>query len=262
MNDVVPKIPILIGAPFKHTLCARELPDFLQPRVNPIFVSLIEVSVLPNKHFLELWISLLVFRFLHIEWEVCNKFLSGRTLQHFSISPPTTTQPFKRLESRRRVLKLIISTEFHCEDTVRRHITIPTGHIIDKLLPGIKYRMQSLTDRLNPIMVCHINNGTHIAHNIFLRTDKMELVHAADTLFIAQYAHDIETGTVLRNAKVMGRIDVRTDVITQRIQLLLNHLPSASPIMSRQSRHVLQKNVSGMMITENTTNFIKQVATP
>ena len=62
----------------------------------------------------------------------------------------------------------------------------------------------------------------------------MKTMHTADTLFITQHTHDVESWTMLRDAKLMGRIDVRTDVIAQGIQLLTNNLPSTSSIMSRQ----------------------------
>ena len=234
LDDMMFEVPVLIGAPLKHALGAWELPYFFQPRINPIFVALIEFTVLTNEDFLELWIGVFIFGLPHIERKSCNEFLTCVAFKHLTIIATTATQTFKGLEGRRRVFKFIISTKLHREDAMRRHIAIASRHIIDKFLPSIEDGVQVTTHSLHPVVVCHIDNGAHIADDIFLDAHEMKLMHAADTLLVAQHAHDVKAWTMLGYAKIMGRIDVAADVIAQFIQFLANHFPCASSIMSRE----------------------------
>ena len=147
LNDMMFEVPILIGAPFEHTLGTRELSNLFEPRVNPILVSLIKLTILTNENLLKFRISVLVLGFPHIERKSRNEFLTCFAFKDLSIGTSFATQTFKGLKSRRRILKFVVSTKLHRENAMGGHITIAFGHMINKFLPGIKHGMQIATNR-------------------------------------------------------------------------------------------------------------------
>ena len=118
LDDMMLEIPILIGAPLQHALGARERFNLLQPRVNPILMTLVEFTILTNENLLKLRIGVFVLGLLHIERKPCYQILTRFSLKHLSVCSSFSTKPFDGLEIRRNVLKLIICPKLHREDTM------------------------------------------------------------------------------------------------------------------------------------------------
>ena len=139
----------------------------------------------------------------------------------------------------------------------RRHLHMVVDAKPQELSPHIKL-VASVCLQVLVLRLIGIDDTSDIAFLSVLLFWKLKAIQTAEILILA---HDIDATSVLRYFKLMGREQCFHDLVSARLESLLDSLPGITLIMTFQIGHILKEDISWTMSIYDVANVIKQVAT-